>query len=1247
MPKKLNIKVDIKAEELRKKLNIKNGVDGKDGKDGKDAVVDVENIALEASTIALEKIKPSIPTIEQIELDIPKLGQPIRDSLELLQGNERLNIDAIKGLEDYDEISKLARQPKEVKNYYSGGGSSGGIQSVVAGTNVSVDSTDPQNPIVSSLSDRYKTTSTTSHTIVPTGTLSFTVDAGLAYTILQDVSIVYDASNHMHGQVNSYSGTTLVVDIQHKTGSGTYASWTINLDGIAPTTPTLQEVTNAGATTTNDISVPDEAYGAGWNGSMEVPTKNALYDKIETLSGGIDGTLTATRIPFALDSNTLEDDPNLVFDKANDRLGVQATSPQAPVHAVSSTGSTIAEVTSASTVQSAESIATVSGGTATAIAEPSAGSGGSISFVNGGSGTAITATGNTYYFRIHPCIYVPSVSTYYKSQYYEEISLIDPNDSLTYDIQVSWGSVSISGETPQYFVEYSTDGSSFNPLNVYPTLTETFTNMSGSDPTTSWGTFYTNSVTAPTAFSGGSAQATNVGSGGLTEVSTTILLEVDSVKTISGTDYVSGSPTTGSFDDTGLGTYDAEISWTDNGNATNAIVRISQDGGSTWYYQYVGNTTGPYTFTSLSNDTSAEARWGQTYSGTGTTYNFSIYAQGLSPSGVTVYGATPTTYSVNITTSDYYIIKHTWSGSIGAKIIETNTSTYGQTIGSYVFYDIGYTSWISGTTVTPNSYGWTGSNQVRYYKIFNFDAGLGIYSPSGVVTSSSNTGGTKYNTVSWTGSSRVRVLRSSDGVTYSQFLDFTSVTSFDDDSLRTWSSGNTVTPNAIVPTASRFDKANTSVTDIPIVSVINTASTGTRFSDIGFGVATSSTVGATYQGRLGVEISTGSLIYTGARIEIRPSSLSATPTTILGNTNVFNNTNSSTCHFIVKGISDSTLINTRSDMDTVGFGQSIGIDHATTVQIHPARATDAGLVMIGHSSHSDSSTLVRFQTNAGSYTGEITVGGWWRGSTGAVGTPSLSCRSDTNTGIYFPSADILAITTGGTERARFDSSGRFGVGNTTLTAFIDAPASTTSIASFRLRSGTSPSSPNDGDIWNDSTQKEISVRVNGVTQVMDTTLFTQTATVTVTNTTTETTVTSTGVGTLTLPANFFVAGKTIQIAGFGIVSSASNPNMRIRIKLGSTTILDTGNVPSGNVTNASFIVDGIITCRTTGSSGTLMAQGYYEEVQGSGAKGSMANTTTTTINTTTSQALTITAQWSSASTSNTISLTNLLLKVLN
>jgi hypothetical protein len=61
---------------------------------------------------------------------------------------------------------------------------------------------------------------------------------------------------------------------------------------------------SAGLLTSNvDVVVPDEAYGVGWDGSFEVPTKNALYDKIETIVGGSGittlNTLTATTQTFA------------------------------------------------------------------------------------------------------------------------------------------------------------------------------------------------------------------------------------------------------------------------------------------------------------------------------------------------------------------------------------------------------------------------------------------------------------------------------------------------------------------------------------------------------------------------------------------------------------------------------------------------------------------------------------------------------------------------------------------------------------------------------------------------------------------------------------------------------------------------------------------------------------------------------------------------------------------------------------
>lgn len=83
--------------------------------------------------------------------------------------------------------------------------------------------------------DRYLTTSTTSNTI-SNGAKTFTVQTGLSYSSQQDVVISFDAANHMHARVTSYNSGTgvLVVDVQNHTGSGTYASWTINVGGMVP-----------------------------------------------------------------------------------------------------------------------------------------------------------------------------------------------------------------------------------------------------------------------------------------------------------------------------------------------------------------------------------------------------------------------------------------------------------------------------------------------------------------------------------------------------------------------------------------------------------------------------------------------------------------------------------------------------------------------------------------------------------------------------------------------------------------------------------------------------------------------------------------------------------------------------------------------------------------------------------------------------------------------------------------------------
>jgi hypothetical protein len=79
----------------------------------------------------------------------------------------------------------------------------------------------------------YGGTSTTSRTIASSGSFTFTTQSGLGYLPGARVRVTdsSNVANWIEGPVSSYSGSSLVMTADSSSGSGTIASWNINLAG--------------------------------------------------------------------------------------------------------------------------------------------------------------------------------------------------------------------------------------------------------------------------------------------------------------------------------------------------------------------------------------------------------------------------------------------------------------------------------------------------------------------------------------------------------------------------------------------------------------------------------------------------------------------------------------------------------------------------------------------------------------------------------------------------------------------------------------------------------------------------------------------------------------------------------------------------------------------------------------------------------------------------------------------------------
>ena len=141
--------------------------------------------------------------------------------------------------------------------------------------------------------DRYLTTSTTSNTI-NNANKTFTIGTGLSYTPTQNITISYDASNHMHGEVLTYNSGTgvLTVDVNHHTGSGTYTAWVVNVGGVTPATSVAWGAITGTLSTQTDLQNALDL-------KLDVTTAASTYYLQTNPSGFIDASALTPYAPLA------------------------------------------------------------------------------------------------------------------------------------------------------------------------------------------------------------------------------------------------------------------------------------------------------------------------------------------------------------------------------------------------------------------------------------------------------------------------------------------------------------------------------------------------------------------------------------------------------------------------------------------------------------------------------------------------------------------------------------------------------------------------------------------------------------------------------------------------------------------------------------------------------------------------------------------------------------------------------------
>lgn len=279
-------------------------------------------------------------------------------------------------------------------------------------------------------------------------------------------------------------------------------------------------------------------------------------------------------------------------------------------------------------------------------------------------------------------------------------------------------------------------------------------------------------------------------------------------------------------------------------------------------------------------------------------------------------------------------------------------------------------------------------------------------------------------------------------------------------------------------------------------------------------------------------------------------------------------------------------------------------------------------------------------------------------STWDIGANTLSLQTVGN-GAITTGSGLFTVAGAATIQGNTTMNGRLGIGQSTAGALLHIGAGSGNTGHIRMDGiNGNPGTVTAGDMWYNTSQKSLRVATAAGTMGLSGLLAVTTSNSSaINNTTSETNFDQS----FTLPANALTVGKRLKIRASGYFSTTSgnsscnaNPAgncITLKMKYGSTTLFSTGGASSlsGSMTNEPWFLEGYITVRSVGATGTVIASGstLFSGTSGSSSPLIGGNASVVTIDTTAATALQLSAQWNVANASNTITMQDFAVEVMD